>query len=76
MTDHTIPPKRGGLRRLTGPSEVDPCQSPEHNPPSMLVYQPGWYEWECPACGHKQKFHVPGLTCWVKAPEYSKEIVK
>lgn len=36
-----------------------PCFHPEHNPPSMKVYQPGVYEHECPACGRKLTFTVP-----------------
>lgn len=25
-------------------------------------YQPGTWEWTCPACGHKQVFTVAGVT--------------
>jgi len=35
-----------------------PCQSREHLPPSMMVFQPGEYEHECPACGHITHFTV------------------
>jgi len=36
------------------------CRHPEHNPPSMRVFEPGLYEHECPACGHTQVFKVDG----------------
>lgn len=36
-----------------------PCLDPEHNPPTMIVLEPGEYEYECPRCGHKQRFIVP-----------------
>jgi len=35
-----------------------PCQHPEHNPPSMMVYQPGEYEHECPGCSYITSFSV------------------
>lgn len=35
-----------------------PCQHPEHNPPSMRVFEPGIYEHTCPKCGHVQTFFV------------------
>lgn len=40
-----------------------PCCSPEHNPPSHMVYAPGEYEYQCPACGHITKFTVHGIMC-------------
>jgi len=43
------------------------CKHPEHNPPGMIVLEPGLYEYECPACGLKQKFVVsakPELTVY------------
>lgn len=39
------------------------CISPQHNPPNMMVYQPGCYEWKCPSCGHITAFSVPLITC-------------
>ena len=35
------------------------CRHPEHNPPTMKVFEPGVYEHECPACGNKQIITVP-----------------
>lgn len=32
------------------------CMHPEHNPPNMIVLQPGVYEHTCPGCGHKTTF--------------------
>jgi hypothetical protein len=36
-----------------------PCTSPEHDPPSMLVQQPGTYTWKCPHCGREVTYVVP-----------------
>ena len=36
----------------------EPCMSPEHNPPSMMVLQPGTHTWKCPKCGAIQKINV------------------
>lgn len=35
-----------------------PCTSSEHNPPSMMVYEPGTYEYACPSCGKVTWFSV------------------
>lgn len=37
-----------------------PCLHPEHNPPSMIVLEPGIYEHTCPGCGHRTTFTVMG----------------
>lgn len=37
---------------------VEPCTSPEHNPPTMRLYENGVYEHICPRCGAKQIFGV------------------
>ena len=34
------------------------CQHPEHNPPTMILLEPGIYEHECPACHRKLVFTV------------------
>jgi hypothetical protein len=34
------------------------CQHPEHNPPSMRVFEPGIYEHTCPACKSVLQFTV------------------
>ena len=39
------------------------CMYPEHNPPGMMVYEPGEYEWTCHACGNVQRFTVTGTSC-------------
>lgn len=36
---------------------VDLCNSPNHNPPMNMVYEPGSYEWTCPQC-HKVEFFI------------------
>ncbi len=40
-----------------------PCLNPEHTPPTMQVFSPGRYEHQCPSCGHKTVFAVPGVFC-------------
>lgn len=39
-------------------SVLKPCYHPEHNPPSMIVYEPGVWEHKCPGCGHVVEFSV------------------
>ena len=46
--------------------EIHHCTDPEHNPPNMMVYEPGTYTWKCPSCGETQTFVVrpkPTLCC-------------
>ena len=38
------------------------CMSPEHNPPAHIVLDAGVYEYQCPACGHKQIFTIQSTT--------------
>lgn len=40
--------------------EKPPCRHPEHDPPSMIVLDPGTYEHTCPGCQKKTVFHVRG----------------
>lgn len=35
-----------------------PCRHPDHAPHSQMVYAPGTYEHECPACGQTRRFRV------------------
>lgn len=45
-----------GLKKI---GEVPiPCSHPEHNPPNMIVLQPGVYRHTCPACGYSKTFTV------------------
>jgi hypothetical protein len=39
-----------------------PCSHPEHDPPSMMVFENGLWEHICPACGHRQVFRVSKPT--------------
>ncbi len=55
------------LRRLSEPVRVPVarCQHPEHEPPTMVVLEPGTWEHTCPSCGAARVFTVyqtPGLT--------------
>lgn len=57
-----MPTKKIGNAPGTGPSGR-PCLSPDHNPPNMMVFQPGIYEHTCSGCGAKQTFTVAGVYC-------------
>lgn len=46
------------LKKLRDLAPFQPCNHPEHNPPTMIVLSPGVYEHTCPACGKKQQFVV------------------
>ena len=39
------------------------CLSPEHNPPSHLVQEPGTYTYQCPSCGQKTTYTVSQAMC-------------
>lgn len=47
------------MRKIRDFREPLHCQHPEHNPPSMIVLEPGIYEHVCPGCGRKQMVIVP-----------------
>ena len=47
------------LRKVQGYDEKLPCRHPDHNPPIMILLDPGVYENVCPACGAKTTFRVP-----------------
>jgi hypothetical protein len=51
------------LRKISEPSRRERCLSPEHNPPNMIVLQPGTYEHTCPSCGHATVFTIPLIIC-------------
>lgn len=52
---------QSGLKKISDAPR--PCLSGEHNPPSMIVLQPGTYEYTCPMCGYKTTFSVHATTC-------------
>lgn len=39
----------------------EPCHHPEHEIPTHLMLQPGIYEHECPGCGLKLTYEMPGV---------------
>ena len=41
------------------------CYDPDHSPPTMMVYEPGLYEHECPTCHRKVTFRVNEFGCFV-----------
>jgi len=45
------------------PSWKMPCQSPQHNPPSMIVIPPGQTLVHiCPSCGYKFEIQSSNIT--------------
>jgi hypothetical protein len=52
-------------RKIADEKDFRPCRHPDHEPPKMMVFQPGTYEHECPACGKKIVFTVHGtyMSC-------------
>lgn len=46
-----------------GQPRPEPCLSPDHEFPSMVVLEPGVWEHECPSCGRKTTVTVPLVTC-------------
>ena len=40
-----------------------PCNNPEHNAPTHMVWSPGTYQHTCPGCGESYEFTVPQITC-------------
>jgi hypothetical protein len=46
-------------RKIAELTQEELCTHPEHNPPQHMVFSPGTYEHECPACGKKTIFVVP-----------------
>lgn len=42
--------------------EQEICKDKQHNPPSMIVLEPGIHEWTCPSCGKVTVIKVPKIT--------------
>jgi hypothetical protein len=58
------------LRKIDDPEhdkwiKQQPCLHPEHNPPTMIVLEPGTYEHTCPGCGRTITFVVPPRPTWL-----------
>lgn len=47
------------LRRIDNDNKQWQKMHPEHNPPNMIVLEPGTYEHTCPGCGAMTIFVVP-----------------
>jgi hypothetical protein len=43
--------------KITEPEKI--CHDSEHEPPNMMVWQPGTYKHTCPTCGKITVFTVP-----------------
>jgi len=50
------------LRKIKDIDDWAGCNSPEHDPPGMIVLESGVYEWTCPQCGHRTVFFVARPT--------------
>lgn len=50
------------LKKIADPPPR-PCLHPEHNFPSMIVLDPGTYEYTCPGCGASRIVRVTGPSC-------------
>ena len=55
-------------RKIKDLKRFNPCMHPEHDPPSMMVFEPGVYEHECPACHRVITFTVHGTYCMSDRP--------
>lgn len=49
-----------GLRKVADIPRA--CTSPAHDPPTMIVLQPGVYEYTCPVCGETSTFTIARVT--------------
>ena len=47
------------LKKIKEPEPV--CIHSEHNPPAHYLYEPGTYEYTCPACGRTVVFSIPQI---------------
>ena len=42
-------------------NKYNACRHPEHEPPGMIVLDPGRYEYTCPGCGRAITINVPDI---------------
>ena len=49
--------------------EQKTCNHQEHDPPKMILLDPGNYTWKCPSCGKEQSFVVPPRPTCKADPE-------
>jgi hypothetical protein len=49
-------------RKIADLPNHDTCRDPAHDPPTMMLFEPGVYEHTCPSCGHATRFVVPRRT--------------
>jgi hypothetical protein len=47
------------MKKIADWPEEKRCRDREHDPPTMIVLEPGIYEHECPRCGKKQRVVIP-----------------
>lgn len=60
------------FKKIASFTEDNRCLHPEHRPPTMIVMDPGIYEYKCPACGATQDVVVPQRpTMFIGDPPWS-----
>lgn len=45
------------------PTVIERCNNPEHNPPGLIVLEPGIHTYQCPSCGEITTVNAPLVTC-------------
>lgn len=55
------------FKKISSFSTEPRCLHPEHNPPTMILMEPGVYEYTCPGCEHSQEYVVPPRPSMVDA---------
>lgn len=52
------------IRKITNEDGIwtqAPCRDSDHNPPTMIVLEPGLYEHTCPSCKKKTHFRIEAI---------------
>ena len=44
--------------------KVEICRHPEHDPPKLVLLEPGVHVYKCPACGKPQAWYEPRGINW------------
>lgn len=58
-------------RKIACPDFFVPCRSADHDPPTMMHFEPGTYEHECSSCHKKVVFIVGGTYCSEVIPTWT-----
>ena len=57
--DGSTAEEEDAMKQIQKFEDTERCTHPEHNPPSMIVLEPGVYEHACPGCGKTQTVVQP-----------------